>query len=102
MPERIAVNTVHVIREGKTVVVKPGTKFNFEANELADIKLLAPDSVRHVVNEAESDADREAREQDELDEFNRQQELQREAATAAKGGKNGKGKQAATNDTDDL
>lgn len=51
MPQRKAIGTIHLQRDGKHVVVAAGTTFDFTAEELKDIKRMSPDAVRAVVNE---------------------------------------------------
>jgi len=56
MPKRTAVNTIHIQRDGKTIVVNPGTVYDFTGEELADINASSPESVRTPVNEDTADA----------------------------------------------
>lgn len=59
MPKRIAVNQIHVRRDNKRVVVKPGDLFDFTDDELADMKrtdaATGYESVRPPINEGGAD-----------------------------------------------
>lgn len=59
MPKRIAVNQIHVRRDNKRVVVKPGDLFDFTDEELADMKRTDAasgyESVRPPINEGGAD-----------------------------------------------
>lgn len=88
MPKRIIVTSVHVQREGKVVVAKPGELFEFTADELADIKRLNPRAVRAPVMEdtqepTEADLQRAAAEQAANEAKAKQEALDRAAKAAA-------------------
>ena len=63
MPKRKAVHQIHLRREGKEVIVKPGQVFDFSADELASLKDRAPNSFKVVEAEelVETDAQRDER-----------------------------------------
>jgi hypothetical protein len=52
MPKMIAVCTVTVVREGAQVHVKPGTLFDFTAEELKELNAGMPEAVRSPKNES--------------------------------------------------
>lgn len=54
MPKRIAENKIIVHRNGARVVIKPGQLFDFTADELAALKIDAPEAVRTIKNEADT------------------------------------------------
>lgn len=72
MPVRKVVYGVQVFRDGKLIAVKPGTKFNFTADEIKDIKKAKANAIIAVDVEdeavVETDEQRAARLQAEKDE----------------------------------
>lgn len=56
MPKRIPMQTVIVQRDGKQVAPPIGKAFEFTREELDQIKAVAPDAIRHPVNEEEAEA----------------------------------------------
>lgn len=80
MPKRTAVNSIFVVRDGKQIQVKPGTTFEFTAEELADIKANSPESVRTPNGPEQTDAEREQAEAQAAAEADAQRVKDEEAA----------------------
>lgn len=51
MAKRIVLETVKVIRDGKSVIPAVGQAFDFTSDELDQINKLRPQAVRKIINE---------------------------------------------------
>lgn len=56
MPNRIAVNTIFVVRDKKRVKIVPGQSFDFTSEELEDIKQANPEAIRLPISETAASA----------------------------------------------
>lgn len=56
MPHRVTHHTVVVHRDGANVTVKPGTSFDFTAEEIDSLHKNDPRTLRHLVQEGPSAA----------------------------------------------